>query len=80
MLELYNDNLIDLFADVSTSWAPPSSSSQKLNIKKDARGMVYVQNAVVRVVNNANELMDSFVAGNERRKTESTKMNEHSSR
>nr|KAG5697355.1 hypothetical protein BaRGS_004081 [Batillaria attramentaria] len=54
MLELYNDKLIDLFAK------PGSYDEDKLDIKKDKKGMVFVHGAVVKSAKNAKELNALF--------------------
>ncbi|XP_065672562.1 kinesin-related protein 2 isoform X3 [Hydra vulgaris] len=72
MLELYRDNLIDLF---STTRDP-----DKLDIKKDKKGMVVVSGAIVKEAFSAEELMDIFEKGSSARHVASTKMNSESSR
>lgn len=74
MLELYNDKLIDLFAK------PGTSDEEKMEIKKDKRGLVYVQGSVIKDAHNAKELMALFEEGSKNRHTASTKMNQESSR
>ncbi|KAK7484015.1 hypothetical protein BaRGS_00024750, partial [Batillaria attramentaria] len=74
MLELYNDKLIDLFAK------PGSYDEDKLDIKKDKKGMVFVHGAVVKSAKNAKELNALFEEGSKNRHTASTKMNAESSR
>lgn len=71
MLELYMDKLIDLFA---------TNKDAKLDIKKDKKGMVIVQGAVVHQAGNAVELMSLFEKGSSTRHISSTKMNAESSR
>jgi len=71
MLELYMDKLIDLFA---------TNKDTKLDIKKDKKGMVVVQGAVVHQAGNAVELMSLFEKGSSTRHISSTKMNAESSR
>ena len=49
MVELYNDVLVDLFYLARNSHnAKKKKSPPKLDIKKDSKGMVHIQNAVVR--------------------------------
>ena len=74
MLELYTDRLIDLQA-VATK-AP----EQKLVIKKDIKGMVYVENALMVPCHTRTELEGAVARGLKGRKTSSTKMNADSSR
>eukprot|EP01110_Echinostelium_bisporum_P007113 TRINITY_DN27413_c0_g1_i1.p1 TRINITY_DN27413_c0_g1~~TRINITY_DN27413_c0_g1_i1.p1 ORF type:complete len:119 (+),score=15.04 TRINITY_DN27413_c0_g1_i1:3-359(+) len=72
-MELYNEQLLDIFAD--------KKDSVDLKIKKDPiSGVVHVQNVTTTKVANAKE-MDSLVQkGFSMRRTESTNMNERSSR
>uniref|UniRef100_A0A7M5X8X7 Kinesin motor domain-containing protein n=1 Tax=Clytia hemisphaerica TaxID=252671 RepID=A0A7M5X8X7_9CNID len=72
MMELYRDNLIDLFAD--------AKNPAKLDIKKDKKGMVVVTGALVKEASNAEELMTLFEEGSSSRHIASTKMNAESSR
>ncbi|PVD19886.1 hypothetical protein C0Q70_20379 [Pomacea canaliculata] len=74
MLELYNDKLIDLFAK------PGSYEEDKLEIKKDKKGMVFIQGAAIKAASNAKELLSLFEEGSKNRHTASTKMNSESSR
>ncbi|XP_065843071.1 uncharacterized protein [Oscarella lobularis] len=73
MLELYNDQLIDLFSEAK-------KEAPKLDIKKDKKGMVFVQGSVMKSVNSTQELFDLFEAGSQNRHVASTKMNAESSR
>lgn len=52
----------------------------KLDIKLDAKKMVYVKNSVVKEAANAQELMELFRLGNMERHVGATKMNAESSR
>ncbi|XP_052794090.1 early endosome antigen 1-like isoform X2 [Mya arenaria] len=79
MMELYNDKLIDLFARPATS-EDIIAQSEKLEIKKDKKGMVFVQGAVVKNARNAKELFALFEEGSANRHVASTKMNAESSR
>ncbi|XP_077988822.1 uncharacterized protein LOC144443263 isoform X2 [Glandiceps talaboti] len=72
MLELYNDKLIDLYNT--------TTADAKLDIKKDKKGMVVVQGAVVQSANNSKELFGLFEEGSRNRHVASTKMNAESSR
>ncbi|OWF39036.1 myosin-1B-like [Mizuhopecten yessoensis] len=74
MMELYNEKLIDLFAK------PGTSDDDRMEIKKDKKGMVYVQGSCVKDAHNAKELGALFDEGSKNRHTASTKMNDESSR
>ncbi|XP_041373330.1 COP1-interactive protein 1-like [Gigantopelta aegis] len=74
MLELYNDKLIDLFAK------PGSYDDERLDIKKDQKGMVFIQGAAVKIATNTKELFALFEDGSKNRHTASTMMNSESSR
>ncbi|XP_041465181.1 myosin-10-like [Lytechinus variegatus] len=73
MLELYNDKLIDLYN--KTKGEPP-----KLDIKKDKKGMVYINGSVIQEAGNSKELYGLFEEGSANRHVASTKMNAESSR
>ena len=73
MVELYRDNLLDLLRD-------KKKKEQKLEIKKDKKGTVFVKNATIVNVQSAQELFKLFDTANANRKTASTKMNAASSR
>ncbi|EFX88779.1 hypothetical protein DAPPUDRAFT_40943 [Daphnia pulex] len=73
MLELYNDKLIDLLR-------LSDQAEVKLEIKKDKRGIVWVQGSRISPVANANQLSDLFHRGLGSRHTGSTRMNDRSSR
>merc|ERR1719320_2437139 len=74
MMELYNEKLIDLFAKSN------QYDEDKLDIKKDKKGMVFVQGAVIKEAASAKELNGLFEEGSKNRHTASTKMNADSSR
>lgn len=74
MLELYNDRLIDLFAK------PGMSSDDKMEVKVDKKGLVWVKGAVIKEAHNSKELFALFDEGSKNRHTASTKMNADSSR
>ncbi|XP_071110400.1 uncharacterized protein [Haliotis cracherodii] len=74
MMELYNEKLIDLFG------RPGQQDDDKLDIKKDKKGMVFVQGAMVKEASNTKELFALFEEGSKNRHTASTKMNAESSR
>lgn len=77
-VELYNDNLVDLY------WILDNRRSKdnppKLEIKMDAKKMVYIRNCVIKEANSPLELMELFRAGNAERHVGATKMNAESSR
>ncbi|KAK8716899.1 hypothetical protein V6N13_044190 [Hibiscus sabdariffa] len=73
MMELYQDTLVDLLL-------PKNAKRLKLDIKKDAKGMVAVENATVLPISTFEELKSIIQRGSERRHTSGTQMNEESSR
>ncbi|CAL5029436.1 unnamed protein product [Urochloa decumbens] len=73
MVELYQDNLVDLLL-------PKSAKQQKLEIKKDSKGVVTVENATVVSISSIEELRAIISRGSERRHTAGTNMNDESSR
>ena len=81
MAELYNDTLVDLLytakhkKEKGMHKQPP-----KLDIKKDAKGMVFVKGIEIVEVNTPEEMMDLFNTGNGARHVGATKMNAVSSR
>eukprot|EP00930_Biecheleria_cincta_P023564 TRINITY_DN17016_c0_g1_i1.p1 TRINITY_DN17016_c0_g1~~TRINITY_DN17016_c0_g1_i1.p1 ORF type:complete len:1264 (-),score=307.06 TRINITY_DN17016_c0_g1_i1:30-3821(-) len=75
MFELYRDDLVDLLATKVKGKTPPS-----LDIKKDSRGTVKVENAVEVEVNSPEELLRTIARGNDKRHVAATKMNADSSR
>jgi hypothetical protein len=52
----------------------------KLDIKVDAKKMVFIKNAVIKSVDNAEQLLQLFHSGNKERHVGATKMNAESSR
>jgi hypothetical protein len=82
MLELYNDNLVDLLSDqsVHTQLANSKQNNEKLVIKKDAKGLVFVQGVNMKTVKTAQQLESLLHQAFSRRRTEETNLNEHSSR
>lgn len=62
MMELYQDNLVDLLLPEKMPDKP------RLDIKKDAKGWVTVQNVTSTVVNSSDELQDCIDVGLRRRK------------
>ncbi|XP_053562891.1 kinesin-like protein KIF21B isoform X2 [Bombina bombina] len=77
-LELYNEEILDLF-DVSRD---PDSRHRKSNIRihEDANGGIYVSGASTRSVNSETELLQLLKEGALSRTTASTQMNSQSSR
>ncbi|CAA2968417.1 kinesin-like calmodulin-binding [Olea europaea subsp. europaea] len=73
MLELYQDTLIDLLL-------PKHAKHLKLDIKKDLKGMVTVENVTVVSISSYDELRMIIQRGTEQRHTTGTLMNEQSSR
>ncbi|KAH8077612.1 hypothetical protein JL720_9997 [Aureococcus anophagefferens] len=70
-LELYNDGLVDLYHVLDN----PGSARRRLDVKLDAKKMVFVKNAVVKDAASADELLNLFEAGNAKRHVGATKMN-----
>ncbi|XP_012826383.1 kinesin-like protein KIF21B isoform X5 [Xenopus tropicalis] len=77
-LELYNEEILDLF-DVSRD---PDSRYRKSNIRihEDASGGIYVSGASIRSVSSEGELLQLLKEGALSRTTASTQMNSQSSR
>ncbi|MBA0793689.1 hypothetical protein Gohar_018077, partial [Gossypium harknessii] len=73
MVELYQDTLVDLLL-------PKNAKRLKLDIKKDSKGMVAVENATVIPISTFEELKSIIQRGSERRHISGTQMNEESSR
>ncbi|KAF8769193.1 hypothetical protein HU200_006696 [Digitaria exilis] len=73
MVELYQDNLVDLLL-------PKNAKPQKLEIKKDSKGVVTVENATVVSISSIEELRAIIFRGSERRHIAGTNMNDESSR
>ncbi|KAL4087844.1 hypothetical protein PRIC1_012275 [Phytophthora ramorum] len=76
MLELYNDTLIDLFHLMEGGGAHDT----KLEIKKNDKGMVVVQNATFKKCTSPEQTLRLFEAANKKRQVGATKMNAESSR
>ncbi|KAG0610249.1 hypothetical protein M758_7G050400 [Ceratodon purpureus] len=74
MLEIYQDSLIDLLLPKNTG------KPRKLEIKKDSKGMVVVENATLLPIASHDELQAIVHKGLERRHTSGTQMNAESSR
>ncbi|KAK4791821.1 hypothetical protein SAY86_032234 [Trapa natans] len=73
MVELYQDTLIDLLLS-------KNGKRLKLDIKKDSKGMVSVENVTVKSITTIEELRAIIQRGSEQRHTSGTQMNEESSR
>ncbi|KAL0643368.1 hypothetical protein Bca4012_041658 [Brassica carinata] len=73
MVELYQDTLVDLLL-------PKSARRLKLEIKKDSKGMVFVENVTTIPISTLEELRMIIERGSERRHVSGTNMNEESSR
>ncbi|KAJ7953273.1 Kinesin-like calmodulin-binding protein like [Quillaja saponaria] len=73
MVELYQDTLVDLLL-------PKNAKRLKLDIKKDSKGMVAVENVTVVSISTMEELNSIIHRGSDRRHTSGTQMNEESSR
>ncbi|XP_059440538.1 kinesin-like protein KIN-14E [Corylus avellana] len=73
MVELYQDTLIDLLL-------PKNAKRFRLDIKKDLKGMVSVENVTVVSISTFEELWSIIQRGSEQRHTSGTQMNEESSR
>ncbi|KAH9076180.1 hypothetical protein Ae201684P_012668 [Aphanomyces euteiches] len=78
MLELYNDQLIDLLAQLEPGYK--DDKAQKLDIKKNEKGMVVVTNSVLKPCTSAEGTLKLFDAANKKRQVGATKMNAESSR
>jgi hypothetical protein len=80
-VELYNDNLVDLYWVLDNKKHRSSAGDPpKLDIKVDAKKMVYIKNCVMKEASSPAELMDLFNKGNKERHTGATQMNAESSR
>nr|XP_016454320.1 PREDICTED: kinesin-like calmodulin-binding protein [Nicotiana tabacum] len=73
MVELYQDTLVDLLL-------PKNAKRLRLDIKKDSKGMVSVENVTVVSISTYEELKTIIQRGSEQRHTTGTLMNEQSSR
>ncbi|KAF6160903.1 hypothetical protein GIB67_025438 [Kingdonia uniflora] len=73
MVELYQDTLVDLLL-------PKNAKRLKLEIKKDSKGMVSVENTTIVPVSSLEELSTIILRGSEQRHTSGTQMNDESSR
>eukprot|EP00250_Pteridium_aquilinum_P014168 c21823_g1_i1 orf=2-1138(+) len=73
MIELYQDNLVDLLLS-------KNAKRQKLEVKKDSKGMVLVENCTLVPISTLDELEAIVMKGLERRHISGTQMNAESSR
>ncbi|XP_008782799.2 kinesin-like protein KIN-14I isoform X1 [Phoenix dactylifera] len=73
MVELYQDTLIDLLL-------PKQAKRLKLDIKKDSKGMVTIENVTIVQISSFEELRAIISRGSEQRHTAGTHMNDQSSR
>jgi hypothetical protein len=74
MLEIYQDTLIDLLLPKN------GGKPKRLDIKKDSKGMVVVENATLVPIVSRDELESIVAKGLEKRHTSGTQMNAESSR
>lgn len=74
MLELYNDKLLDLYA------GDDALPDEKMEIKKDAKGLVFVRGSQIREASSSRQLYALFEAGSKNRHVAATNMNAESSR
>ncbi|KAJ1432228.1 P-loop containing nucleoside triphosphate hydrolase protein [Ochromonadaceae sp. CCMP2298] len=79
-VELYNDTLVDLYWILDNKGKAGAGEPPKLDIKMDAKKMVFLRNSIIKDANSPAELMDLFNLGNLERHTGATKMNAESSR
>merc|ERR1711871_750353 len=77
-VELYLDNLVDLY--YSLEHKDKKSDPPRLDIKLDAKKMVYINNCTIKDTETPEELMELFNKGNLERHVGATKMNAESSR
>ncbi|GAB4847659.1 Kinesin-like protein KIN-14E [Ancistrocladus abbreviatus] len=73
VMELYQDTLVDLLL-------PKNAKHLKLEIKKDSKGMVCVENVTTEHISTYDELRSIIQRGSEQRHISGTQMNEQSSR
>lgn len=73
MVELYQDTLVDLLL-------PKGAKRPKLDIKKDSKGMVTVENVTIASISTIEVLRSIIQKGSEQRHVSGTQMNEESSR
>ncbi|KAJ3679611.1 hypothetical protein LUZ60_017622 [Juncus effusus] len=73
MVELYQDTLVDLLL-------PKNAKRLKLDIKKDSKGVVSIENVTVLDISSYDELTSIITRGSEQRHIAGTQMNNESSR
>ncbi|GAB2279343.1 Kinesin-like protein KIN-14E [Dionaea muscipula] len=73
MVELYQDTLVDLLL-------PKNAKRLKLDVKKDLKGLIYVENVTIAHISTYEELQSIIQRGIEQRHISGTRMNEESSR
>ncbi|XP_043714190.1 kinesin-like protein KIN-14I isoform X1 [Telopea speciosissima] len=73
MVELYQDTLVDLLL-------PKNAKRLKLDIKKDSKGMVFLENVTIVPISTVEDLRNIILRGSEQRHTSETQMNIESSR
>ncbi|XP_023539275.1 kinesin-like protein KIN-14I [Cucurbita pepo subsp. pepo] len=73
MVELYQDTLVDLLL-------LKNAKRSRLDIKKDTKGMVSIENVTIASISTFEELKNIIYRGSEQRHTSETQMNEESSR
>lgn len=75
LIELYNKQVFDLLEDINSN-----TEKRRLEIRADDRGTSYVANVVEVEVKSADEAVEIYTRGVRRRKTNSTALNQESSR
>ncbi|XP_042494807.1 kinesin-like protein KIN-14I isoform X2 [Macadamia integrifolia] len=73
MVELYQDTLVDLLL-------PKNGKRLKLDIKKDSKGMVFIENVTNVPISTVEDLRNIILRGSGQRHTSETQMNMESSR
>jgi hypothetical protein len=79
-VELYLDALVDLYYALDHKGSKSKEEPPKLDIKLDAKKMVYINNCIVKEAPDPETLMNLFNKGNLERHVGATKMNAESSR
>ncbi|CAG7663390.1 unnamed protein product [Allacma fusca] len=80
VLELYNDKLIDLLNPTAVVSSNDSPDNNKLEIRRDRRGTVWVSGAKVQFADDSSSLERNFRQALLSRHTATTRMNDRSSR
>ncbi|KAJ4778873.1 Kinesin-like protein KIN-14I [Rhynchospora pubera] len=73
MVELYQDTLVDLLL-------PKNAKRMKLEVKKDSKGVVSIENVTIVDISSFDELKSIIVRGSVQRHTAGTQLNDESSR